>query len=609
MEYERIIAFTQRLQTEFSQAQILTKNAPPDPAIFTEPGQFIQISNVRPIQDQPLFKSSMVPVPEKISRFYHVNDVTRFQHDRPVYKGQVDKDNEFKSLWIERTIIDIEEPLPGILRWFEVINRSVQELTPVEFACETMENVQRELWELIVQYRTDPSRNINPFSMRLQGIIDANVMGGISKYQEAFFSEQFKLSPEGRGQQANVQHLKSLILEQIQILDTALELHGTLAPEGVQPLHNRLLERYSQLKQSTAGMEKFRRQFSESIVNTPLPPLPVEKRAMSLGGNTYHMNNGARNYSQGNYEQDEIYTRPTDGQHHRQCQSVSRMNNHPPSHSPNNTSIGDPVETADTAPPVPIRPKSAGFVGESPEVPPKLSIKDSRQTPGSKVVTAPPLPPRGCTPDKRASNPINFSNSYAEINLGDDNHSQQTPNIPKRAHPKMQVINISLEDQTEVDNHMGQSNVTFNGEPQPPIDFRDSGISTASNDLNNPSGYTEYSEDNNTNGDDNNDIEAIDTLDVTVPNECLNIQMLKAQMDAIDLENDNNPPPIPKKTNNHLERPSIATTIDNEQFQEQTLQTNVTPVPPDDLNENIEIDNASSDGYCVPKKLKKENAQ
>lgn len=47
----------------------------------------------------------------------------------------------------------------------------------MEFACETMENVAKELYELIDQYRADPKRNINPFSMRLQGIIDANVMG------------------------------------------------------------------------------------------------------------------------------------------------------------------------------------------------------------------------------------------------------------------------------------------------------------------------------------------------------------------------------------------------------------------------------------------------
>lgn len=62
---------------------------------------------------------------EKVAKFYHVNDVMRFQHDRPVYKdhAEKDKDNEFSRLWIERTILDILEPLPNILRWFEIVDR------------------------------------------------------------------------------------------------------------------------------------------------------------------------------------------------------------------------------------------------------------------------------------------------------------------------------------------------------------------------------------------------------------------------------------------------------------------------------------------------------
>lgn len=66
LEYERIGAFTQRLQIEFPQAEILTKNTPPESSIFVEKGQFIQISNVRPIPDQPLFKNTMFPVPGSV---------------------------------------------------------------------------------------------------------------------------------------------------------------------------------------------------------------------------------------------------------------------------------------------------------------------------------------------------------------------------------------------------------------------------------------------------------------------------------------------------------------------------------------------------------------
>lgn len=130
LEYERIGAFTQRLQIEFPQAQILTKNSPPESSILVEKGQYIQISNVRPIPDiGSLFKDTIFPVPEKIAKFYHVNDVKRFQNDRPIYKGQADKDkdNEVSRLWIERTILDISDPLPNILRWFEITDRYLQD--------------------------------------------------------------------------------------------------------------------------------------------------------------------------------------------------------------------------------------------------------------------------------------------------------------------------------------------------------------------------------------------------------------------------------------------------------------------------------------------------
>lgn len=83
-------------------------------------------------------------------------------------------------------------------------------------------------------YTADPKKNINPFSMRLQvfvtiglivskkkdfffdqGIIDANVMGGISKYQQAFFITEFaQQHPEWL---PFVQRLKALLLDQVNL--------------------------------------------------------------------------------------------------------------------------------------------------------------------------------------------------------------------------------------------------------------------------------------------------------------------------------------------------------------------------------------------------------
>lgn len=55
----------------------------------------IQIYNVKPIPEpNPIF--SGIEIPDKIARFYHVNEVRRFKFDRVVHKGLIDKDNEFK---------------------------------------------------------------------------------------------------------------------------------------------------------------------------------------------------------------------------------------------------------------------------------------------------------------------------------------------------------------------------------------------------------------------------------------------------------------------------------------------------------------------------------
>lgn len=393
-----------------------------------------------------------------------------------------------------------------------------------------MVNVNRELTELISIYRTEPKRTINPFSMRLQGVIDANVMGGISKYQEAFFSEQFLKSPQGQAQSTTVQKLKTLILEQLQILEMALELHGQLAPTGVQPLHKRLLERFIQLRQNLSGLGKLKRQHSESIVNTPLPPLPIEKRSMSLG------NKG---------EPEDIYTRASS------ASSSDAQNN---SYGNRETLALYDLENSNSfsAPPVPARPKSAGYVSlcDSPEIPPKYG-KDKNSP------NAPPLPPRGYTPDsKRSSNSIDF-----------DQNRRGGGGLQKYS-----VVDISLDD-SEFDNVLDIPNCDLNFLN----DFRDSGISTSSNDLNALNNL-------NLNSSTSSEMNNIRGHHKTNSNpEALNIHAeLNIQTKSIT------PPPIPPKIGSALyndlgERISPATSMALSRTNGSTGS------------------GGSGDGYCVPK--------
>ncbi|XP_053657758.1 dedicator of cytokinesis protein 3 [Anopheles marshallii] len=443
LEYERIGAFIQRLQTEFPTALILDKKQyPPDSSILNSPEQRFHVVNVRPIADPYHLKSAKVTVPEKISKYYEVNDVTRFQYDRPVHKGTVDKDNEFKSLWIVRTIYETAQPLPGILRWFEVSKTSEHELTPVEFACETIANVNKELSDLIVQYRLDPKRNLNPFTMRLQGSVDANVNGGFSKYQDAFFSERFAKSTEGRDQSVHVQRLKRLIFEQMQILRQALELHRSLAPEQVLPLHNRLSEAFLELEKSTAEWKT-----NINIPTKPLPPLPIGQQQQQGGASDSCMgpNGGKVAMINGGAQELAYFPEDYDGTYmsvNKKALSLSGI-------------VPMTALTSSPVPHIPPRDSNGGLV-----------------LPAVCSPTAPPLPPRGHTPDKRSSNPMPFTEYVEQQQL--QQHSLPGKNRQK----KYSLYEISLNDSGNY------------GSPRNLSEFRqgfyrDSGISTSTQELNN----------------------------------------------------------------------------------------------------------------------------
>lgn len=132
-------------------------------------------------------------------------------------------------------------------------------------------------------------------------------MGGIAKYQDAFFTSEFLTSHPGHLD--HVLQLRQCITEQMRILEIAISLHGKLAPVEVQPLHKRLVECLVLMKQrlkewgfpspdaqircmstsggtlhhrrteSDAGIEYSPNKFSSTshLLNTSLPTIPDRK--------------------------------------------------------------------------------------------------------------------------------------------------------------------------------------------------------------------------------------------------------------------------------------------------------------------------------------------
>lgn len=197
-----------------------------------------------------------------ILRYHRVNDVQRFRFSRPAPKkdltlsnsnsGDKEKDthtvtnNEFASLWLERTVLVTSHPLPGILRCFPVTSSETYLVSPLRNAIETMEATNTTLRDLILAHRADHNLPLNPLSMKLNGILDPAVMGGIDNYEKAFLNSEYGSShPE---ESSDLLKLEGLIAEQIPLLSVGVQLHKLRAPPELAPFHQRLEQCFASMR-------------------------------------------------------------------------------------------------------------------------------------------------------------------------------------------------------------------------------------------------------------------------------------------------------------------------------------------------------------------------
>uniref|UniRef100_A0A8C3T2H6 Dedicator of cytokinesis 2 n=1 Tax=Chelydra serpentina TaxID=8475 RepID=A0A8C3T2H6_CHESE len=244
-EYERREDFQAQLMTQFPNAEKMNTTSAPGEDMKNSPGQYIQCFTVQPVlEEHTRFKNK--PVPDQIINFYKSNYVQRFHYSRPVRKGSVDPENEFASMWIERTSFVTAYKLPGILRWFEVVSMSQATISPLENAIETMSMTNEKILMMINQYQSDENLPINPLSMLLNGIVDPAVMGGFAKYEKAFFTNEYaKDHPED---QEKLNRLKDLIAWQIPFLGAGIKIHEKRVSDNLRPFHDRMEECFKHLK-------------------------------------------------------------------------------------------------------------------------------------------------------------------------------------------------------------------------------------------------------------------------------------------------------------------------------------------------------------------------
>ncbi|KAG1406694.1 hypothetical protein G6F60_002733 [Rhizopus arrhizus] len=333
LEWEKMPSFVERMQNRHPNAQLLPSKFSNAATLHEDElkeleisldGQYLQITPVVPIPDKASILCLSNPyAPEIVKKYYASNSVSRFTFTHPIMKDIIKSNEEkqpesdFSNLWTERIDFVCEDKFPTIVRRSRIISVQAKEISPIENAVKTVENKNIELVSLEKKYSiylttrspTTQPININPFSMSLNGSVDAPVNGGVPLYKKAFLSKEYwSKHPEMRPW---INRLQEAILDQVQIIEKCLETHSKLVSADLKPFHATLVE-------------FFHKNFVEEIKQ--LKERRAQEKAASSKSNSLTSQNRSTLYSDSTQDFSSLSSLPRQNSY---AASLSSSYNHP----------------------------------------------------------------------------------------------------------------------------------------------------------------------------------------------------------------------------------------------------------------------------------------
>ena len=458
-----------QLTQEYPGAEILKSNNPMEENKMCGEAKYIQISGVKPIPNPKNSFADELKVPREVAKFFENNDVDTFQFNRSFHQGKKDPDNEFKTLCTERTIMKTNHKFPGILQWYEVVESEISIFSPVSTAINAVNSACSDLEVSIETSRRSCSdNNIKDLSRQLNGMITAQVMGGIPKYQEAFFTEEFRSSrPE---ELRNIQILKDKINLQVNLLDQGLDVMKKDNSEGLKLLVDSLNVELHKLKkqigycnqQRKATLRDHEKKIDSGICSL-IDPRPGTPSSQHSGGSCTSSMISSETRS---IETDELInliptkSRPDtlnrpDLSKIQNPKGIPVSQNRGPPNKPPKPQIHDRKKPEDVELKPSIPPK------HKPSTEPKISKLSGKDEGFSVVKTAvPPLPPRRPSfrdsmlpPDKETNsnesptplpriNNLSDSSGETEFSPGTSSKFETPPIIPSHSTPRVSKIQL-----------------------------------------------------------------------------------------------------------------------------------------------------------------------
>jgi len=144
----------------------------------------------------------------------------------------------------------------------------------------SMRNKNKELRTFEMKYSENRTQNCNPFTMALNGVVDAPVNGGVAMYRTSFFSETYV--KENPHHQKMVLELQQEIDEQVLIVERCIALHGDIVPENMLPLHSKIIENFDKNFKEEIARLLPTRLFKRPTMSVPETPVHPSLSAMNL---------------------------------------------------------------------------------------------------------------------------------------------------------------------------------------------------------------------------------------------------------------------------------------------------------------------------------------
>jgi hypothetical protein len=144
-------------------------------------------------------------------------------------------------------IFSFAEALPGVVNRSQVIQKTDIEIGPVENAITNIAEKNEQLVEILHLFTTGSGAgSLDRLTRSLNGVIDAEVNGGVKKYQEAFFREEYVRTQ--RQQAAFLPLFLAELQKTLPLLEQGLKYHRQHVPEAMMPLQQKMEKFFETMK-------------------------------------------------------------------------------------------------------------------------------------------------------------------------------------------------------------------------------------------------------------------------------------------------------------------------------------------------------------------------